>query len=87
MLVRGETFNQRKKSLLEMVAVNRQLIRVYNQHIKDHPDEDNSVYFERIAEERAIIKDTMNEIVQLKRWQKKRVYEQSRLSKEAGPRA
>lgn len=82
MLVKGETFNERKAFLLDNIKVCREMIRTVNECvIKKNPDGDHNLAYEVIAGNRAIIRQTMAELTSLKKWQKARVTgEKNRLS-------
>lgn len=73
LLVKGESFNSRKKEILSHISTCRSLIRTINKKIKNKPHADNSLPYDVIASQRAIIKEYMDELTELKRWQKKRV--------------
>lgn len=72
MLTKGETFNQRKRQLLDMIKSCRQMIRVVNGTIKKYPTL-KAEGLALIEDENAIIKSTMQELIALQRWQKERV--------------
>lgn len=71
-LVAGETFADRKESLLGYIKVCRQLITTINDVIiKKHPDWDHTLAYEVMALEQQEIKRTMEELVQLQKWWEK----------------
>ena len=72
MLIKGETFNNRKADLLSTISVSRALIRTINDKIKSNKNGDTDLHYEVIDLEQAIIKNSMNELIALKKWQAKR---------------
>lgn len=75
MLIKGETYNQRKRQILDYMKTSRKMISVVNK--SKHRDLAHQI----IKEEQKLIKEAMQELVELKRWQDKRVNEaQTRLA-------
>ena len=64
-LVMGETPNHRKKSILESIKLDREIISRFNKFNTD------GQFSESIAILRQGIKDSMAELIQLERWRRK----------------
>lgn len=71
MLVKGETFNQRKAQILEDIKLSRQLITACNKCYPANKELANIV----INLQQQLIKNAINELVELRKWQNKRVYD------------
>lgn len=67
MLTIGETYNERKATILENIKVCRDLIRATNETIRKYPSvRDDGL--EVIQNENNTIKDYLQELVELERW-------------------
>jgi len=69
MLVRGETFNERRQFILSMIKQARQFIKLAQTHAIDEPELQQSI----ISIQNQLIASYMQELIALKRWQAKRV--------------
>ena len=74
MLIKGETYNQRKRQILETIKVSRKMIKTVNKLQR------SDLAYKVIQEEQKLIKQAMQELVELKRWQDKRVYEAKQMA-------